>query len=244
MNRALPPRDRGDRNRNRYGQSRSARIVYGAFGLVSGTAAHPKRGTPPNVNPAASRSGTRSGSGFDRVAAFSVLALRGLDVDTHFLPERARKKSAHRMRLPASRFHQFLSRRAAGAPQQIDNLGCLAAVSGGIGFLRALTRFGRFLGGGGLLPRLSLLRRTVRATCANTGAFRGLRLGRTGCLRRLRLFCDARHGFSLRGGHRVDDMDHSVRPRLQAKSERPGQRRWKRPGSGLPTQIASGCVRC
>ena len=243
MNRALPPRDRGDRNRNRYGQSRSARIVYGAFGLVSGTAVHPKRGTPPNVNPAASRSGARSGLGFDRVAAFSVLALRGLDFDAHFLSERARKKSAHRMRLPAGRFHQLLSRRAAGTPQQIDNLGCLAAVTGGIGPLRALPRFGRFLGGGGLLPRLSLLRRNVGATCANTGASRGLRLGRIGCLRRLRLFCDVRHGFSLRGGYRVDDMDHSVRARLQGNYEGPRASRSDRDDRHGHSQMSADVLR-
>lgn len=151
----------------------------------------------------------------DRVAAFPVLALCRGDFDAHFLAKRPRKESAHRVRLPAGGFHQFLGGRAAGSLQQVDNLGGFAAVAGGIGLVRGLTRFGRFLGGGRLLPRLFLLRRNVGATCANRGAFGGFRLGRIG---RFRLFCDARHGFSLRGGYRVDDIDHSVRARLQGDS--------------------------
>jgi hypothetical protein len=128
----------------------------------------PQRETPPGAIPAARFGANWRTLSLDRVAAFPVLALRGHDRHAHLLGNRARQEPTHGMRLPSGRFHQLLARYAAGTLQQIEHFGGLAAIPGTLGFRRAL---GRFLGRGCLLPRLSLLGRHVRATCARVGLF-------------------------------------------------------------------------
>src|SRR5439155_3348501 len=123
------------------------------------------RKTPPNVNPAARLVAVRSASGFHGIAALAVLALGGGDGQAHLLSDRARQVSAYRMRLPSGGLLQLLGRDAARPLQQFEDLGGLAAVTGGTALLFG---FGRLLGRGGLLPRLALLARHVRATWANT----------------------------------------------------------------------------
>ena len=136
-------------------------------------ARHPERETPPGGYPAARRKRKGGNSGFDGVGALPVLALGGCDGQAHLLADSPRQEPADGMRLPAGGFHQFLGCCAAGPLQQVQDLGGLAAVAGAGGFLLA---FGRFLRRTGLLPRLSLLRRNVGATCANTGRLSGFRL--------------------------------------------------------------------
>ena len=87
MNPTLPPRDRLDRGRASCWQSRRRGTVPGAVRLVGGAAYPPERQTPPGRSPAArcDRSGKRSG--FDRVGALAVLALRGGDRQAHFLSD-------------------------------------------------------------------------------------------------------------------------------------------------------------
>ena len=113
----------------------------------------------------------------DRVGALPVLALGGRDGQPHLLAHGPGQEAADGMRLPAGGFHQFLGGDAARPLQQVQDLGGLAAVArlglGGLGFLRAL---GRFLGRGGLLPRLALGGRNGRATWRTGGLFVGFRL--------------------------------------------------------------------
>ena len=134
------------------------------------------------------------------MAALPVLALGGRDGQPHLLADGPGQEPAQGMRQPASRFEQFLGGYSAGPLQQIEDRRCLAAVPGTGGFLSA---FGRFLGWGSLLPRLGLGGRNGRATCANSGLFRGLRLGRRSARRCFRLLCDRFHVFSLGGDYRV-----------------------------------------
>src|ERR1039458_3401697 len=96
------------------------------------------------------------------------------------------------MRLPAGRFPEFLESGAVGAPEQVENLGGLAARSDTVSLqLRGLLGRRRFLGRRGLglaafslfrafgrtvlwagsLLRGGLLRRDVRALCRNSGGF-------------------------------------------------------------------------
>src|SRR5207249_4259628 len=93
------------------------------------------------------------------------------------------------MRLPSGGFHQFLQGCPARPLQQFQDFGGLATVAGGTALLFALRRF---LARAGLLPRLRLLRRNVRATCASWGLFRSFRLRSRAGGRRFR-FCVRDH---------------------------------------------------
>src|SRR5579871_4893135 len=108
----------------------------------------------------------------------------------------------------------FISSLAVAPPDRFSRSIILAALlpsRAESDFFAPLRGWGAFLAEVVFFPAFPFL----GATCANRGAFGGFRLGRIG---RFRLFCDARHGFSLRGGYRVDDIDHSVRARLQGDS--------------------------
>ena len=77
------------------------------------------------------------------------------------------------MSLPARRLHQLFRGDAARPLEQVQDFGSLTAVAGTGGFLGA---FGRILRRGGLLTRLSLLRRNMGATWRNTRPFCRFRL--------------------------------------------------------------------
>lgn len=226
MNRALPPGDRGHRSADPRGAYRRRRVVPGSVGLVVGVEDLRRRKTPPDVNPAARKSRAMRDSGFHGVAPLPVFALGGHDGQTYLLPNRAGQEPPNRVWLPAGGFHQLLARNAARPLEQFENrLGLTAFAdplllarlprAGGLGFW---ARFGRFLGGGGLLARLSLGRRDVRATCANVGLFRGFRvLGRGGWGGSdFSVLC---HGvFSFSGAYRGHHMDHSEAFKMQVNS--------------------------
>jgi hypothetical protein len=155
------------------------------------------RETPPGRNPAAPRK-RASESGFDGVAALAVLALGGRHRQPHLLRDGSREEPAHRMRLPPGRFHEFLGSCAARALQQVQHLGCLAAVAGSGDFLRA---FGRFPGGAGLLTRLLLLGRNVARTFGRAGLWGGFRRLGSGGQGSFKCFCGRNHDvFSFIGG--------------------------------------------
>ena len=132
----------------------------------------PERKTPPDLNPAARRNKYWGVSRLDQIAALAVLGFGGGHGQTHFLPDRAGQESPDGMRLPAGGFDEFSHGVAALPSQEFQDLGGLAAASGGVRFLSG---FGRFLRGGGLLGRLHSLGRNVGATWGTTGLF--LRLG-------------------------------------------------------------------
>ena len=87
----------------------------------------PKRETPPGANPAARNIRTGARSSFDRVRAFSVLGLGGNDRQAHLLADHTGQETAHAVRLPVRRFHQFLTGDATRAFEQFQDLGGLAA---------------------------------------------------------------------------------------------------------------------
>src|SRR5258706_2194444 len=128
---------------------------------------HSKRQKPPGRSPAAD--GFSKMSRFYGIGALAVLALGGCHGQAHLLADRPRQEPAYRIRLPASGFHQFLRGGSAGSLQQFQDFGGLAAIPCGSALLFALGRFGRFLGGGGLLSPLCLLWRNVRAPLGSTG---------------------------------------------------------------------------
>jgi len=217
MNRSLPPRARGNRDLVARWQSRCGRLAPGALGLVHRASHPPKRKKPPGRSPAANP--CRAASGFDRVAELSVFGLRGNDVQAHLLPDGPGQEPANGMRLPARGFHQVLGGGAARPLQQFKESGCLTAIAGGAALLFALARFGRFLRRGGLLTRLALLGRDVRATFGNTGGFGSFRLPSYAGGRRFCLFCDCDHLFSFGGDYRaVVNMNHSGRRTMQGNS--------------------------
>jgi len=226
MNRALLPRDSDGRSGAPGGQSGHRRSLPSAFRLVRRIANPPERTTPPSGGPAARCGGNRKRSGFDGIAALPVLALRGCHSQAHLLPNRARQEPANRMGLPAGRFHQLLAGNAARPLEQFEDRLGLAAFAGALllgsfprtGCFWLRGRFGRFLGWAGLLPRLPLLRRDVRATCATTGLLGRLRLGRRCSGRRFGLFSIRCHIFSLAVITARDHMDHSGGPEKQVKS--------------------------
>ena len=169
------PRDRVDRVADSLRLSGSRRTLPCASRLVGETADGPtfcliKRQTPPNPSPAA-RERLRCGSGFDGVAALAVLALNGSDRQAHFLADRAREEAANRMRLPAGGFISSLHVAPPGRLSRSRTLAVLLPSRAGSALPLALARLGRLLGGGGLLARLGLLRRHVRATFAQPWAF-------------------------------------------------------------------------
>src|SRR5215831_21226129 len=76
MNRALGPRDRGDRGHAARTPSRRGGFVPVALGLVLGTPHPPRRATPPSLIPAVRKGRNGGESDFDGVGALTVLALR------------------------------------------------------------------------------------------------------------------------------------------------------------------------
>lgn len=220
MNRALPPGDRGHRSGTDHGQCRRSGVVPGAFGLVGRASHPPEREKPPRRNPGGQCKQIGWFLAVDRVPALAVLALDGRDGQAHFLTQRSADESAYTVGLPVRRFHDLGQRSAILALQQVkDRLGLAALVSAG-GFLRGFGRFGRFLGGGSLLPRLGFLGRNGRATWRTGGLFGGFgllvrRCGRGGCV----FFRIRRHLIcSFSGDHRGHDMDHSGALGKQANS--------------------------
>jgi hypothetical protein len=187
MNRALPPGDCGHRSSDLIRSPRFGRFVPGSVGLVGGASHPPKRGTPPELNPAARRSRNGQCSGFNRVVAPAVLSLSGRDRQSHFLANGPRQKPTNRMGLPASGFHQFRSADAARSTEQFKYGGGLAAVAGDRGLRRAL---GRLLRGHRLLGRPGPVERNVSAPSRRACLFSRLPNGG-----RRRLFC-AFHGSS------------------------------------------------
>src|SRR5262249_37911979 len=142
MNRALPPRDRGDRDRAARRPSRRHGTVPGAVGLVGGTANPPRREKPPDRNPAALKGRSCGNSGFERAGAFAVLALGRDDREAQLLPNGPRQESTDAVRQPAGGFLQFLRLGAAWPFQQLQDRSRLAAVAGasGLGHAGALLR--------------------------------------------------------------------------------------------------------
>ena len=94
----------------------------------------PNAGKPPRQNPGGSIERKRRESTLDRVGPPPVFGLRGNHGQPHLLAERAGNESANRMRLPASRGHQFLEGDAVRAFHQIQNRGGLAAGAGAFRF--------------------------------------------------------------------------------------------------------------
>src|ERR1035437_2554626 len=126
--------------------SRPRRLVPRVGGLGGRTKA-PARGTdkekPPRRNPGGQKEPNGRASAFDRGAALFVFGLGGRDRQPHLLAQGAGHKPADRVRLPAGGFHEFLQGGAAGALQQAEDLGGLAALAsagllGRLGRLRAL----------------------------------------------------------------------------------------------------------
>ena len=172
--RTLQPGNCGNRSATARGESRHRRVVPGALGLVGRIADPPSRGTPPGSNPAPRFERRGCGSRFDGITSLPVFALGGNNGQAHLLTDGAGQEAADGMRLPSAGLLKLLRCCAARPLQQVQDFGGFAAVAGAGGFLRA---FGRFLGRGGLLPRLGLFRRNGRDTCASAGLFRGFRLG-------------------------------------------------------------------
>src|ERR1700674_3250581 len=189
-----------------------------------------KRETPPGRNPAAREGQAERESGPDRVGACPIVSLSGYDVQAQLLPDGARQKAAHRMRLPRTDFHDGGKRRALGPFQQIEDLRRLAAVSCSTGLFAAL---GRFLRRAGLLPRLALLGRNVGATWRNTGLLGGFRLrARRRGLGGAGFFCNRRSHFlfSFGGNHCGQEIDHSEL--LEKQGNCSLNRGWRTDGDG------------
>jgi len=213
MNGTLPARDRGYRGGDPRWQSGSAGFVPGTLGLVCGVENPTRRGTPPGFLPAARIGRGGRESGLDRVSPLTVFDLGRSYSQAQLLADGARQKAAHTMRLPASRLHQFGEGCALGSSQQIEHLLRLAAIAGST---RLFSGLGRFLRGAGLLGRLPLLRRNVRARCADTSPFRGFRL--LGRLSGSGFFNSCIHVISFRGNRRGEDINHSGAPKMQVNS--------------------------
>ena len=164
-----------------------------------------QRRTPPGNYPAAQSGQARRESGLNGIATSALIGFDGCDREAELLADSAGQKTAHAMRLPASRLHKFREGGALSPFQQIEDLRCLAAIPCAL-FLGGL---GRFLRGAGLLGNLPLLGRNVPALCANTGLFCGFRL-----LGDASFFGSCVHIISLDGDYR-DHMNHSDGPKMQ-----------------------------
>src|SRR5271157_320492 len=159
--------------------SRPGRLVPCAGGLGARSES-PARGTdkekPPRWNPGGQKEPNGWASAFDRVAALVVLGLGGRDRQPHLLAQGAGQEPTDRVRLPAGGFHEFLQGGAAGALQQIEDLGGLAALAGAGCLLRRLGRpcaFSSLLRRAGLLARPGLRRRNVGPLCRGPRLFGG-----------------------------------------------------------------------
>src|ERR1035437_1266158 len=215
--------------------SRPTRLVPRVGGLRGRTKA-PARGTdkekPPRRNLGGQKEPNRWASDFDRVAALFAFGLGGRDREAYLLAQGAGHKPTDRVRLPAGGFHEFLPGGAAGAPQQVENLGDLAALSGAgcllgqLGRLRALVGLPRQ---GGLLTRPGLGRRNVGPVCGDSRLFGGgWRLGRGTGLGAGGFCWNAVHSAFSFGGDYRDPMDHSGSQGLQASSD--ASPHWRRIG--------------
>src|ERR1039458_2604668 len=113
--------------------SRPRRLVPRVGGLA-GAARAAARGRdkekPPRRNPGGQKEPNRWASAFDRVAALPVLGLDGRDREPHLLAQGAGQEPTDGVSLPAGGFHKFLQGGAAGALQQAEDLGGLAALAG------------------------------------------------------------------------------------------------------------------
>ena len=171
-----------------------------------------KQETPLGWSPAARSERDGRKSGFDGVGTLAILGLGGCDGHAHLLADGPREKAAHAMRLPPRRFHQFGQLGAFRPLQQIEDLCRFTALPDG----SFIGGFGRFLRGAGLLGCLPLLRRNVRARCADTSPFRGFRL--LGRLSGSGFFNSCIHVISFRGNRRGEDINHSGAPKMQVNS--------------------------
>src|ERR1039457_4301945 len=178
---------------------------------------------PPRRNPGGQKEPISWASAFDRVTALPVLGLGGRDRQPHLLAQGDGQEPADRVRLPVGGFHEFLQGGAAGALQQVKDLGGLAALAGAgcrLGRLGRLGAFVSFLRRAGLLARRGLRRRNVGPLCRGPRLFGGLWLRGRGSGLGVDGYCwNAVHrAFSLGGDHR-DHIDHSGLPELQADSD-------------------------
>ena len=104
--------------------------VSGPGGRTKAPAQGTDKEKPPRRNPGGQKEPNRWASAFDRVAALFVLGLGGGDRQPHLLAQGAGQEPADRVRLPAGGFPEFLQGGAAGAFQQVEDLGGLAALAG------------------------------------------------------------------------------------------------------------------
>ena len=222
MNRALPPGNRGNRSSDSGWQSRPPGSVPGTRGLVSGVEDAAKRATPPGTSPAAREGQCRRDSGFERVGSFFALALYGRDRQAHFLANRSGQEPTDAVGLPGGRFHQFGKRGAVRPLQKLEDLRGLAPLPRArflLGWFGRFRPFGGLLDWGALSSRLTLAGRNTGLAWCGVGLFSGVRLLGRGGLECLFFSIRRRHReFSLRGNHRGQDIDHSVRPRKQANT--------------------------
>ena len=159
-------------------QSRPTGAMSSPSRLVCRVEVPPKRATPPGRSPAAREGQCRRDSGFERVGSFFALAFCGRERQAHFLPDCSGQEPANGMWLPARGFHQLFQSGTAGPLQQIQDLGCFAALAGAIGRLRqfrTLWLFSPLLGRGGHLSRLGLAGRNTGLPWRGVGRFGGLR---------------------------------------------------------------------
>jgi len=203
---------------------------------------------PPRWNPGGPNGSPRWTSAFQRVTAFFALGFRRRDRQPHLLAHSPGQEPAHRVCLPAGGFHEFLERRAAGAPEQAEHLGSLGAwagrgcLSGRLGGRPAPVGLRRRPG---LVARPGPDRRNVGPVCRDTRLLGGLgRLSR-GTGPGAGGFCgNAVHGAFSFGGVYRDPMDHSGSPESQANSG--GNPHGRRIGDGgeFGLQIGADSGRC
>jgi len=108
----------------------------------------------------------------DAIGALASLGLEGLDLVTRPF-QRAGHEPANRVPLPSHLLHNLGNRSAILALKHRDHLSRLTArarrASFRFGWFRSLSAFGRLLGRGGLLSRLTLGGRALAALCATLG---------------------------------------------------------------------------
>jgi hypothetical protein len=204
---------------------------------------------PPRRNPGGQNGPNRWASALHSIAALLILGLGGRHRQSHLLAQGTGHKAPDRVRLPAGGFHELLQGGAAGALQQVEDLGGLAALAGACCLLGRLGRhcaFGGLLRRVGLVARPGLGRRNVSLLCGDPRLFGALwRLSRgTGLY--VGGFCwDAVHiAFCSFSGDYRDHIDHSGSPELQANSD--GNSHGRRIGEGgeFGSQFGAGGGKC
>ena len=106
MNRALPPGDRGNRDKHQGWPSRPAGTVSRSFRLVGGVAAparRPNKEKPPKRNPGGRRRRACYGSRLNGISPRTVVILGGFHCQTQLLADRGAGHIMHILRNP-SRF--------------------------------------------------------------------------------------------------------------------------------------------